>query len=70
MARWVRARDATRLIHYHPADDAPAVDIIGPMYPSVARIIELAQVPGEIRPIVMCEYAHSMGNSTGNLKEY
>lgn len=24
----------------------------------------------EYRPIIMCEYAHSMGNSTGNLKEY
>jgi beta-galactosidase len=22
------------------------------------------------RPLIMCEYAHSMGNSTGNLKEY
>ncbi len=21
-------------------------------------------------PIIMCEYAHSMGNATGNLKEY
>ncbi len=34
------------------------------------RLIEMAQVPGETRPVVMCEYAHSMGNSTGNLKEY
>ena len=24
----------------------------------------------EYRPLIMCEYAHSMGNSTGNLKEY
>jgi beta-galactosidase/beta-glucuronidase len=70
MARWIHGRDATRLIHYHPADAAPVADIIGPMYPSVARLIELAQVPGENRPVVMCEYAHSMGNSTGNLKEY
>ena len=70
MANWVRGRDPSRLIHYHPADDAPIVDILGPMYPSVARIIEMAQDPRETRPIVMCEYAHSMGNSTGNLKEY
>ncbi len=32
-------------------------------------------LPGEMnekeyRPLIMCEYAHSMGNSTGNLKEY
>ncbi|MEZ4727729.1 MAG: glycoside hydrolase family 2 TIM barrel-domain containing protein [Caldilineaceae bacterium] len=42
--------------------------IIGPMYPPVARIIELAQKPDN-RPIMICEYAHSMGSSTGNLKE-
>jgi beta-galactosidase/beta-glucuronidase len=70
MASWIRANDPTRLIHYHPADDAPAVDILGPMYPSVDTIIQMAQAPAETRPIVMCEYAHSMGNSTGNLVEY
>ena len=70
MANWIHERDATRPVHYHPAEDAPVVDILGPMYPSVARIIEMATKPDEIRPIVMCEYAHSMGNSTGNLKEY
>ena len=70
MANWIRSRDGSRLIHYHPAEDSPIVDILGPMYPSVARIIEMAKDPKETRPIVMCEYAHSMGNSTGNLKEY
>lgn len=69
MAAWTREREPTRPLHYHPAEEAPATDIIGPMYPSVARIIELAQ-KDDHRPIIMCEYAHSMGNSTGNLKEY
>jgi beta-galactosidase len=70
MANWIRSRDPSRLIHYHPAEDSPIVDILGPMYPSVARIIEMASDRKETRPIVMCEYAHSMGNSTGNLQEY
>jgi beta-galactosidase len=70
MADWIRANDPTRLVHYHPAEDAPIVDVLGPMYPSVDRIVEMAQDQEETRPIVMCEYAHSMGNSTGNLKEY
>lgn len=69
MAAWLREREPTRPVHYHPAEEAPVTDIIGPMYPPVARIIELAQKPDN-RPIIMCEYAHSMGNSTGNLKEY
>ena len=70
MANWIRGRDPSRLIHYHPADDAPIIDILGPMYPTVARIVAMAQDDSETRPIVMCEYAHSMGNSTGNLQEY
>ncbi|NOZ30088.1 MAG: DUF4981 domain-containing protein [Chloroflexi bacterium] len=70
MADWIHENDPTRLVHYHPAEDAPIVDVLGPMYPSVDRIIEMAQDPNETRPVVMCEYAHSMGNSTGNLKEY
>jgi len=70
MAGWIHDYDPTRLVHYHPAGDAPPIDILGPMYPSVDRIIEMAQEEGETRPVVMCEYAHSMGNSTGNLKEY
>ncbi|MCB9137836.1 MAG: DUF4981 domain-containing protein [Caldilineaceae bacterium] len=69
MARWIRAHDPTRPIHYHPAEDDPTVDVLGPMYPSVARIIEMA-TNGDSRPIVMCEYAHAMGNSNGNMKEY
>ncbi len=45
-------------------------DIMCPMYPTVAHIIAYAQDPANTRPLIMCEYAHSMGNSTGNLKEY
>jgi beta-galactosidase/beta-glucuronidase len=70
MADWIHENDPTRPVHYHPAEDAPTVDILAPMYPPVDRIIAMAQVPGETRPVIMCEYAHSMGNSTGNLKEY
>ncbi|MBX7257028.1 MAG: DUF4981 domain-containing protein [Candidatus Hydrogenedentes bacterium] len=67
---WIREHEPTRLIHYHPADDAACVDMLAPMYPAVDYIVELAENPNEHRPVIMCEYAHSMGNSTGNLKEY
>jgi beta-galactosidase len=70
LADWMHQHDPTRLVHYHPAGDDPHVDILGPMYPAVDKIIEMAQVEGETRPVIMCEYAHSMGNSTGNLREY
>jgi len=47
-----------------------ATDIVPPMYPTVDHIIRYAQDPKNSRPLIMCEYAHSMGNGTGNLKEY
>lgn len=68
-AEWIRAHDPTRPIHYHPADESPMLDIIAPMYPSVSDLIEKARKDDD-RPVIMCEYAHSMGNSTGNLREY
>jgi beta-galactosidase/beta-glucuronidase len=69
LADWIHANDPTRPIHYHPAEYAPEVDMISFMYPTVDRILQAAQ-DDDPRPVVMCEYAHSMGNSTGNLKEY
>lgn len=69
MIQWLREYDKTRPIHYHPAGDDATVDILAPMYPSVEEIVQLAE-KSDNRPIIMCEYAHSMGNSTGNLKEY
>ncbi len=70
MSGWLRENEPTRLVHYNPADSDAAVDILGPMYPSVDDIISMAKNKSEHRPVIMCEYAHSMGNSTGNLKEY
>lgn len=69
-AEWIRGYDPTRPLHYHPAGQAQVIDILGPMYPSVDQIIHMAEDPAGNRPIIMCEYAHSMGNSTGNLQEY
>ncbi|MEZ5280138.1 MAG: glycoside hydrolase family 2 TIM barrel-domain containing protein [Acidimicrobiales bacterium] len=69
-ASWLRDRDPSRPIHYHPAGRRPSVDITAPMYPSLAELASLADDPRDDRPVVMCEYAHSMGNSTGNLHEY
>ena len=40
------------------------------MYPEVQQIIAYAQNQNGDRPLIMCEYAHAMGNACGNLKEY
>ena len=70
MAGWIRAYDPSRPIHYESAHNAPWVDMISVMYPTVEGLLKLAADPDDKRPVLMCEYAHSMGNSTGNLREY
>lgn len=79
MAGWMRGYDPDRVIHYEGAvSHGPknwkrghlATDICAPMYPHISDIIAYAEDPSNDRPFIMCEYAHAMGNSVGNLKEY
>ncbi len=51
-------------------DDSWYVDMVSRMYPTLDQLKGLSESPYIHRPIMMCEYAHSMGNSTGNLMEY
>lgn len=77
-AAWVRGYDPTRLVHYEGATHVlwnkgyvpRSVDVISVMYPTLEFLEWLATELQDDRPVIMCEYAHSMGNSTGNLKEY
>ncbi|KAA0930226.1 glycoside hydrolase family 2 TIM barrel-domain containing protein [Streptomyces apricus] len=69
MHDWIRSYDPTRVIQYE-GDDRPQIsDIRSAMYESPARV-EARAGEADKRPYVMIEYAHSMGNSTGNLKKY
>ncbi|MCB0036971.1 MAG: DUF4981 domain-containing protein, partial [Anaerolineales bacterium] len=80
LAGWIRGYDPTRPLHYEGTvsrnhgqsweDGKLSSDITCPMYPTIAEIVDYANDPHATRPLIMCEYAHSMGNSTGNLKEY
>ncbi len=65
----IKWRDPSRPIHYERAELRHNTEIYCPMYPDVEYLAEYASKPQD-RPLIMCEYAHSMGNSTGNLKEY
>ncbi|MGW0503437.1 glycoside hydrolase family 2 TIM barrel-domain containing protein [Micromonospora sp. NPDC003241] len=69
MRNWIRAADPTRIIQYQ-GDNRPEVsDLRVEGYESLARTEQRAR-DADPRPYVSHEYAHSMGNSTGNLKEY
>ncbi len=74
MASWIRAYDPSRPIHYEPTDPGYSAepshfDIIANMYPSVEFMVELSKQNPD-RPVIICEYAHAMGNSVGNLQDY
>ncbi|KAH9259632.1 hypothetical protein BASA81_002054 [Batrachochytrium salamandrivorans] len=80
-AKLIRTMDTTRLVVYEGAtsldpdgvamemgDGAGQVtDVIFPMYFSPSKLATLAEAD---RPVVLCEYAHCMGNSLGNLNKY
>lgn len=63
----VRALDQSRPIHYE--GDSPIADIDSHMYPSISHM-EAFDRNGSGRPYILCEYAHAMGNSPGNIGEY
>ncbi|WP_432081874.1 glycoside hydrolase family 2 TIM barrel-domain containing protein [Streptomyces sp. WAC 04229] len=70
MHDWIRSYDATRVIQYE-GDDRPGIsDIRSEMYDTPQRVEQRARDTSDTRPYVMIEYAHSMGNSTGNFKKY
>jgi len=71
MAEWIRQEDPSRPIHYEGAGDAPLVDVVSVMYPSLKTLLKAGENTNkDPRPFLMCEYAHAMGNSPGNLREY
>jgi len=50
--------------------DRSYVDVISRMYPTPDEFEAMARYKDYGRPIIACEYAHAMGNSLGNLKEF
>ncbi|MDO5980200.1 glycoside hydrolase family 2 TIM barrel-domain containing protein [Flavivirga spongiicola] len=67
--KWIKQRDNTRTVQYERAFENPHTDIVAPMYTRIPQLIEYASKE-QNRPLIMCEYAHAMGNSVGNLQDY
>lgn len=73
--KWTKARDFTRPVQYERAEQSTNTterhtDIVCPMYARIRQIEEYALDPKNDRPLILCEYAHAMGNSVGNLQDY
>jgi beta-galactosidase len=82
MAAWARRRDPSRPLHYEGDRSSPDVDVYSRMYPTHAEVdaigrgeeppLEDPQLDARRRamPLILCEYAHAMGNGPGGLWEY
>ncbi|MFR3188171.1 MAG: glycoside hydrolase family 2 TIM barrel-domain containing protein [Phocaeicola sp.] len=66
---WTKKFDTTRPVQYEGGGYQSVSDIYCPMY---ARIWSLRRHINQrdARPMILCEYAHAMGNSVGNLQDY
>ena len=62
----IKAMDS-RPIHYEGQNEVADMD--SKMYPSMEVMAQL-DTNGNDKPFFLCEYAHAMGNSIGNLAEY
>jgi beta-galactosidase len=58
-----------RPVQFNPAGEGKCTDIIFPMYRKAKDMEWYAKKDNTNRPYVQSEYAHAMGNSTGNFQE-
>lgn len=65
---WLKQKDF-RPVQYERAERDYNTDMIVPQYPDPDWLVRYS-TGKEQRPMIMSEYAHIMGNSLGNFKEY
>ena len=68
--QWIKSQDASRPMQYEQAGTGEGTDIFCPMYYSVDDCEKYSKNPTSTKPLIQCEYNHTMGNSGGNLKDY
>ncbi|MBD5782478.1 DUF4981 domain-containing protein [Pelagicoccus sp. NFK12] len=66
---WLKAQDSTRPVQYEGATNHSNSDLQVPMYWNIEKTEQYVS-NNPTRPFIMCEYAHAMGNSVGNLQDY
>ncbi|MGH9666658.1 MAG: glycoside hydrolase family 2 TIM barrel-domain containing protein, partial [Bryobacteraceae bacterium] len=69
--QWVKHRDPSRPFHYEGSTShgGSNADINSFMYPTPQEVVRHAAERPNM-PLILCEYEHAMGNSSGGLKEY
>lgn len=69
--KWIKNFDQSRPVQFEQAGKTGEnTDIFCPMYYSVSDCEKYSKDTTYTRPLIQCEYNHTMGNSGGNLAEY
>ncbi|KAF0193470.1 MAG: lacZ, partial [Bacteroidetes bacterium] len=66
---YLKSVDQSRPVQFEQAHGGANTDIMCPMYARIKNMEDYAK-GNPTKPYIQCEYAHSMGNSTGNLQDY
>ncbi len=66
---YLKSVDQSRPVQFEQAGNGANTDIMCPMYARIRNMEDYAK-DKPTKPYIQCEYAHSMGNSTGNLQDY
>ncbi len=74
-SKWIKQRDPSRPVHYEQAGMKDHADVYSPMYYRIGGLEgwcrnEERKPLGRQRPLIQCEYNHTMGNSSGGLEDY
>ena len=83
MAAWLHRRDPERPVHYEPDFEGSYTDVVSRMYATIEEMEDMSEGTGNNmwgspgrnavlakRPMILCEYAHAMGNGAGALHLY
>lgn len=70
MGAHIKSLDNTRLVHYEGDRDTDVADVYSTMYSSIELLEEIGRQTTGVKPHLICEYAHAMGNGPGALLEY
>ncbi len=76
-ADWIKQRDTSRLVHYESAiyqyqdhqNNLSNLDFYSEMYAPTQSLDNYNQSTA-MKPYVLCEYSHAMGNSNGDAEDY
>lgn len=68
--KWLKSREHNRPVQYERALDDWNSDIYAEMYGYHSGVKAYGDDTTKVRPYILCEYAHAMGNSVGGLQDY